>query len=85
MKVKLTHFASLLVALTRYQSIIGADDAWQIDYDSVEDHEAKPTKSAIRLKDLLETITGEISIFHLCWMKDLIYSFTNFFTGYRSI
>ncbi|KAI5801476.1 TIP-1 family-domain-containing protein [Peziza echinospora] len=44
-------------ALTRYQSIIGADDAWQIDYDSVEDHEAKPTKSAIRLKDLLETIT----------------------------
>lgn len=45
------------VALSRYQNIINAEDAWQIDYDSVEANEAKPTKSALRLKDLLETIT----------------------------
>ncbi|KAF8437405.1 TIP-1 family-domain-containing protein [Terfezia claveryi] len=44
-------------ALSRYQNIVNADDAWQIDYDSVEEHEAKPTKSAMRVKDLLETIT----------------------------
>ena len=47
-----------LVALSRYQNIISANDAWQIDDDSVEANETKPTRSAIRLKDLLETITG---------------------------
>lgn len=47
-----------LVALSRYQTITLAEDAWQIDYDTVEEYEAKPTKSAIRVKDLLETITG---------------------------
>ncbi|TGZ85375.1 hypothetical protein EX30DRAFT_314397, partial [Ascodesmis nigricans] len=44
-------------ALARYESIITADDAWEIDYDSVDPADSKPTKSAMRLKDLLETIT----------------------------
>ena len=47
----------ILVALSRYRTILAADDAWQLDYDSVEPAESKPTKSAIRLKDLLETVT----------------------------
>ncbi|KAL7275623.1 hypothetical protein RUND412_001434 [Rhizina undulata] len=44
-------------ALSRYQNILSAEDAWVLDYDSVEANETKPTKSAMRLKDLLETIT----------------------------
>lgn len=63
------------VALSRFQNILNADDAWQIDYDSVEEHDAKPTKSAIRLKDLLETITGDFILvtFH-SGIKILIFS-----------
>lgn len=45
------------VALSRYHNILSADDAWVIDYDSADPNDTKPTKSAIRLKDLLETIT----------------------------
>ncbi|KAK9371018.1 TIP-1 family-domain-containing protein [Lipomyces kononenkoae] len=44
-------------ALARYEEIITAPDAWVIDFDSVGDTESKPTKSALRLRDLLETIT----------------------------
>ncbi|EWC45231.1 hypothetical protein DRE_05958 [Drechslerella stenobrocha 248] len=44
-------------ALARYESIIAAEDAWLIDYDSVEPNETKPTKSAFRLKELLELVT----------------------------
>ncbi|KAI5820175.1 TIP-1 family-domain-containing protein [Pyronema omphalodes] len=44
-------------ALSRYHSILDAPDAWVIDYDIVEASESKPTKSATRLKDLLETVT----------------------------
>jgi hypothetical protein len=43
--------------LSRYHTILAAPDAWVIDYESVEPSESKPTKSAIRLKDLLETVT----------------------------
>lgn len=57
--VKLT---CIKVALSRFQNILSADDASQIDYDFVEEHDAKPTKSAIRLKDLLETITGNFIV-----------------------
>ncbi|KAK9313003.1 TIP-1 family-domain-containing protein [Lipomyces starkeyi] len=44
-------------ALTRYQEIITTPDAWVIDFDSVGETESKPTKSALRLRDLLETIS----------------------------
>ena len=47
------------VALSRYQNIIQADDASEIDYDSLDPGATKPTKAAIRVNDLLETITGE--------------------------
>jgi len=44
-------------ALTRYEAIISASDSGEIDYESVESGSTKPTKSAIRVNDLLETIT----------------------------
>ncbi|KAI9656096.1 MAG: hypothetical protein M1829_000451 [Trizodia sp. TS-e1964] len=44
-------------ALARYQGIINSKDAGEIDYDSVEPEATKPTKSAIRVNDLLGSIT----------------------------
>jgi RAD50-interacting protein 1 len=44
-------------ALSRYESIISAPDSRDIDYESTESGTTKPTKSAIRVNDLLETIT----------------------------
>ncbi|KAI5284110.1 hypothetical protein KEM55_001208, partial [Ascosphaera atra] len=44
-------------ALSRYQEIIDAPDSGELDYDSVEPNTTKPTKAAIRVNDLLETIT----------------------------
>lgn len=44
-------------ALARFQEIIDAPDAWLVDFDAVGENESKPTKSALRLKDLLETIS----------------------------
>ncbi|WEW55186.1 hypothetical protein PRK78_000615 [Emydomyces testavorans] len=44
-------------ALSRYQDIIDAPDSGEIDYDGVEATSTKPTKAAIRVNDLLETIT----------------------------
>ena len=44
-------------ALARYEAIISASDSGEIDYDSTESGSTKPTKSAIRVNDLLETIT----------------------------
>lgn len=44
-------------ALSRYQNIIDAADAGEIDYDGVDATATKPTKAAIRVNDLLETIT----------------------------
>ncbi|MCJ1311402.1 RAD50-interacting protein 1 [Agyrium rufum] len=44
-------------ALTRYQSIVDASESGEIDYDSVDPGATKPTKAAIRVNDLLETIT----------------------------
>ncbi len=46
------------VALSRYQDIIESKDAWDIEYDSLEPGVTKPTKAAIRVNDLLETVTG---------------------------
>ncbi|KZM23392.1 uncharacterized protein EKO05_0009770 [Ascochyta rabiei] len=44
-------------ALQRYQSIVEADDWKDLDYESVDPKATKPTKGAIRVNDLLETIT----------------------------
>lgn len=46
------------VALSRYQNIIDNPESGEIDYDSVEASATKPTYGAIRVNDLLETITG---------------------------
>lgn len=44
-------------ALARYKDIIDTADGGHIDYDGVELTATKPTKAAIRVNDLLETIT----------------------------
>ncbi|KAL5395970.1 hypothetical protein PMIN03_006989 [Paraphaeosphaeria minitans] len=44
-------------ALARYQSIVEAPDFGHLDYESVDPKATKPTKGAIRVNDLLETIT----------------------------
>jgi hypothetical protein len=44
-------------ALQRYRAIVESPDAGEIDYDAVAVDATKPTKSAIRVNDLLETIT----------------------------
>lgn len=44
-------------ALARYKEIIDATDSGEIDYEGVELSATKPTKAAIRVNDLLETIT----------------------------
>ena len=44
-------------ALSRYQSIVSPTESHEIDYDSVEPGMTKPTKAAIRVNDLLETVT----------------------------
>ncbi len=46
------------VALARYQDIIDAPESREIDYESVDSGATKPTNAAIRVNDLLETITG---------------------------
>ncbi|KAH7085535.1 TIP-1 family-domain-containing protein [Paraphoma chrysanthemicola] len=45
-------------ALARYQNIVEATDFGDLDYESVDPKATKPTKGAIRVNDLLETITG---------------------------
>ena len=45
------------VALSRYQNIIEAPESDEIDYDSVDPGATKPTYAAIRVNDLLESIT----------------------------
>ncbi|KAI9760861.1 MAG: hypothetical protein M1835_000086 [Candelina submexicana] len=44
-------------ALSRYREIIGNPESGEIDYDSTDPGTTKPTKAAIRVNDLLETIT----------------------------
>ena len=46
-----------LVALSRYHDIIDAEESDEIDYDSVDPGATKPTSAAIRVNDLLETVT----------------------------
>lgn len=47
----------VIVALFRYQSIIDEKESGDIDFDSVSPDVTKPTNAAIRVNDLLETIT----------------------------
>ncbi|KXT13983.1 hypothetical protein AC579_8842 [Pseudocercospora musae] len=44
-------------ALSRYQAILEAPDAGEIDFDGTAADTTKPSKAALRLNDLLETIT----------------------------
>lgn len=44
-------------ALARYKDIIDTTNSGEIDYDGMEPTATKPTKAAIRVNDLLETIT----------------------------
>ncbi|KAL9110336.1 MAG: hypothetical protein Q9227_005067 [Pyrenula ochraceoflavens] len=44
-------------ALSRYRTIIAAEDSGEIDYDTLEPGATKPTKGAVRVNDLLETTT----------------------------
>jgi len=44
-------------ALARYEAILQDRDTGYLDYDSVDANMTKPTKAAIRMNDLLETIT----------------------------
>ncbi|PYH93283.1 RINT-1 family protein [Aspergillus ellipticus CBS 707.79] len=44
-------------ALARYKEIIDTPESGQIDYEGVDLSSTKPTKAAIRVNDLLETIT----------------------------
>lgn len=44
-------------ALARYTSIVSAKDSDELDYDSLESGATKPTKGAMRVNDLLETVT----------------------------
>ncbi|KAI4290087.1 MAG: hypothetical protein L6R35_000633 [Caloplaca aegaea] len=44
-------------ALSRYQNIIDTPESGEIDYESVDFSATKPTNAAIRVNDLLETIT----------------------------
>ncbi|KAL4991391.1 TIP-1 family-domain-containing protein [Aspergillus falconensis] len=44
-------------ALARYKEIVDTPDSGHLDYDGVEPTATKPTKAAIRVNDLLETIT----------------------------
>ena len=46
--------------MSRYQNILDAKDSGELDYDSVDPGNTKPTKAAIRVNDLLETITGTV-------------------------
>lgn len=44
-------------ALSRYKAILEAPDSGDLDYDAVPTDSTKPSKAAVRLNDLLETIT----------------------------
>jgi len=44
-------------AVSRYQKIVDSQESRDIDYDGVEAGRTKPTNGAIRVNDLLETIT----------------------------
>ena len=46
------------VAESRYNDILSAKDASEVEYEGVDALDVKPTKGAMRVMDLLETFTG---------------------------
>lgn len=44
-------------ALSRYESIISSQGSFELDFDAADPGTTKPTRAAIRVNDLLETIT----------------------------
>lgn len=44
--------------MARYQTIVDQPESGEIDFDSVDPGATKPTKAAVRVNDVLETITG---------------------------
>lgn len=70
----MTDYRFVVVALSRYQEIVDAKDAGEIDYDSVEPGRSKPTRAAVRVNDLLESTTGEFDLqrFAECHLTSLI-------------
>jgi RAD50-interacting protein 1 len=46
-----------IVAFSRYEAIVKPEESREIDYESVDPGVTKPTKAAIRVNDLLESIT----------------------------
>ena len=48
----------IIVAESRYNDILSASDASEIEYEAVDALDIKPTKGAMRVMDLLETFTG---------------------------
>lgn len=44
-------------ALSRYEELIESSNAFEIDFEAVDNHETKPTHSAINIRDLLEGVT----------------------------
>jgi len=45
-------------AESRYNDILSAKDASELEYEAVDALDVKPTKGAMRIMDLLETFTG---------------------------
>lgn len=53
----------------KYYEIIGASDAWLVNEDYSEGS-LKPTNSALRIRDLFDQVTGELSILFFCIQSD---------------
>jgi len=49
----------------RYNDILSAKDASELEYEAVDVQEVKPTKGSMRIMDLLETFTGNLLRFTL--------------------
>lgn len=68
-------FSQIAVAFARYENITSTAESGELDFDSVDANTSKPSKQAIRVNDLLETITGktEASLSYLLVSLTLFY------------
>jgi hypothetical protein len=48
----------MAVAESRYNDILSANDALEIEYEAIDSLDIKPTKGAMRIIDLIESFTG---------------------------
>ena len=55
---KLINEANMTVAESRYNDILSANDALEIEYEAIDSLDIKPTKGAMRIMDLIESFTG---------------------------